>query len=106
MTEQLYDTLTKSEIDQARGNGNGHAPSVVLERQCEHCSKPLSPTQKRACSNRCARMLGAKRNRSAAAERRKRPPLNKATTLGDLLAVLPAEVSAVELNNGWRCTRV
>ena len=24
-------------------------------------------------------------------------------SLGDLLAVLPPEVTAVELNNGWRC---
>jgi hypothetical protein len=109
MTELLYDTLTKSEIDRARATrSNSSTPTPVLERACRHCGGPLKDRQKSACSPACARMLGAHRVRSAAAERRK-TALTKttvATSLSELLAVLPAEVTAVELNNGWRCTRV
>jgi hypothetical protein len=115
-------TLTKQEYDRARNGDtpstNGNAASV---RHCEVCNKPLSATQKRACSSACGRTLGARAtnkgpktgsNGKAKSAHRLTPPtprIEKAdivqVTEWAFLASLPDAVSAIEVA-GWRCVRV
>ena len=122
-------TLTKQEYDAAR---NGTEPPArngtsAAHRPCEACGNPLTRSQKRACSLKCASKLHSLdmtgRNGTAKPKvrpKRKAPPKgSKAAPSADVttteyesapfgvrgfLDALPPEITAVELE-GWRLER-
>jgi hypothetical protein len=103
--------MPRSEVLKARGytvpnsNGKGRPAPAAVEthedatRRCEVCAEVLKPTQKRACSSKCARTLGSRSHANTST-----PRAIEGLWLNDLLTSLPAEVTAIELI-GWRCER-
>lgn len=115
-------TLSRSEVLAARnGSTNGSIPSTSTPRRCEACGSELTkPSQKRACSSACGRVLGARVKGERKARRvgnvptnGTRSPSQPATTTSQgtwagvvsVLASLPNEVTGVTLAGGWTITR-
>jgi len=96
------DTITLGQYQRREhpaANGN-----AVEGRICVACGKPLAPRQQRACSQACARSLGATARHREATARRPRPRASTTDPLAFLDQLPPCVVSVGIAHGGWEVT--